>query len=66
MTQQPLAEEPRRPLGEYTSGELAQRRKELEIARKGISPDAPIQQSLIRWLADVEAEEEDRRKLQQR
>ena len=56
---------PRYPLGQLTSGELATRRKELEHAIKGISPDAPIQVELSRLLAEVAEEEESREKLAQ-
>lgn len=53
---------PKRPLGEYTTSELNQRRRELEHAVKALA-GAPIRAELQKLLADVEAEEESRREI---
>jgi hypothetical protein len=53
---------PKRPLGEYTTSELAARRRELEHAVKALT-GAPIRAELQKLLADVEAEEESRREI---
>lgn len=48
------------PLSALTTYELRDRRRELEQAIKGISPDAPVQADLRRSLDAVLAEQEER------
>ncbi len=52
-------------LSAMTSGELLQRRRELEHARKGISDAAPIQAELARLLDEISAEEAERASIAQ-
>ena len=64
MPTDPLAvEPPKHPLHALTTYELKDRRRELEHAIKGISPDAPVQAHLRRQLDAVLAEQEDRARL---
>jgi hypothetical protein len=58
----PFLPPPKRPLREYTTSELAARRRELEHAVTAPA-DAPIRDELAKLLADVEAEEESRREI---
>jgi len=52
----PFLPPPKRPLGEYTTSELNQRRREPEHAVKALA-GVPIRAELAELLADVEAEE---------
>jgi hypothetical protein len=52
------------PSGCHTTGELNQRRKELEHAVTALA-GAPICDELAKLLADVEAEEQSRREIAQ-
>ena len=54
----------KRPLGEYTTSELNQRKRELQRAATALAT-APIRAELAKLLADVEAEEESRREIAQ-
>lgn len=60
---QTLIGPPNRQLGQYTTSELQTYRRELERAIKTMPDTAPVRANLRRWLADVEAEEQDRAKL---
>lgn len=62
-TDQVTVEPPKHPLGALTTYELRDRRRELEHAIKGISPDAPVQADLRRALDAVLAEHEERARL---
>jgi hypothetical protein len=53
-------EKPNHPLYALTTYELRDRRRELEQAIGGVSPDAPVQAELRRQLDAVIAEQEDR------
>ena len=55
--------EPAHPTHALTTYELRNRRRELEHAIKGISPDAPVQADLRAKLGEVLAEQEQRAKL---
>jgi hypothetical protein len=55
---------PKRPLGEYTTSELNQRKRELQHAVTALAT-APVRAELAKLLADVEAEEESRREIAQ-
>jgi hypothetical protein len=55
---------PKRPLGEYTTSELNQRKRELQHAVTTLAT-APVRAELAKLLADVEAEEESRREIAQ-
>ena len=54
---------PNRQLGQYTTSELQTYRRELEHAIRHMPDTAPVRADLRRWLADVEAEEADRRRI---
>ncbi len=60
MSADQVLPEPSHRLSQMTTSELAQRRRELEHCRKGLSPDAPYQAELARLLDDVLAEEAER------
>src|SRR5712691_6734739 len=61
MPTEPVTVEPlKHPLHALTMYELKDRRRELERAINGISPDAPVQADLRRQLDAVIAEQEDR------
>ncbi len=62
-TEPVTVEPPKHPLHALTTYELRNRRRELERAIKGISPDAPVQADLRRQLDAVIAEQEDRMRL---
>jgi hypothetical protein len=53
----------RHPVSQLTTGELKDRRRELEHAIKGISETAPVQANLRKALDEVLAEQEDRAKI---
>jgi hypothetical protein len=55
--------EPEHPTHALTTYELRNRRRELEHAIQGISPDAPVQADLRAKLGEVLAEQEQRAKL---
>ena len=59
-TESVTVEPPKHPLDQLTTYELRDRRRQLESAVKGISPDAPIQAELRRKLDAVIAEQDDR------
>ena len=59
-TEPAIVKSPKHPLHAFTTYELKDRRRELERAINGISPDAPIQADLRRQLDAVIAEQEDR------
>jgi hypothetical protein len=64
MSTEPATVKPaKHPLHALTTYELKDRRRDLERAIKGISPDAPIQADLRRQLEAVMAEQEDRQRL---
>jgi hypothetical protein len=52
--------EPKHPVSQLTTSELARYRRELEHAVHGISPDAPVQAELHRRLDEVLAEQDER------
>ncbi len=56
---------PPHPLHALTTYELNGRRRELEQAIDGISPDAPVQADLRSALDAVLAEQEERRRIRQ-
>jgi hypothetical protein len=58
--------EPSHPVHALTTYELARRRRELEHAVKGISPDAPVQADLRRKLDEVLAEQTSRERIADR
>jgi hypothetical protein len=61
MPTEPVSVEPlEHPLHALTTYELNRRRRDLERAIQGISPDAPVQAELRRKLDAVIAEQEDR------
>jgi hypothetical protein len=64
MPAEPVSVEPlKHPLHALTTYELKDRRRELERAIKGISPDAPVQAVLRGHLDAAIAEQEDRARL---
>jgi hypothetical protein len=56
-------EQPKHPLHALTTFELRDYRKHLEMAIKGISPDAPVQALLRRRLDQVLAEQDERARM---
>jgi hypothetical protein len=60
----PFLPPPKRPLGEYTTSELNQWKRELQHAVTTLAT-APLKAELAKLLADVEAEEESRREIAQ-
>ena len=63
MTAEPVTSEPKHPLHAMTTYELRDRRRDLEQAIGGLSPDAPVQALLRERLDAVLAEQESRRRL---
>lgn len=55
--------EPKHPVYQLTTSELARYRRELEHAVKGISPEAPVQTELRSRLDEVLAEQDEREKI---
>jgi hypothetical protein len=54
---------PDRQIWQYTTTELAQRRRELEQAQGELPDTAPVQADITRWLEEVEDEERDRERI---
>jgi hypothetical protein len=62
-TTEPQTAEPKYPVHQLTTSELARYRRELEHAVQGIAPDAPVQTGLRRRLDVVLAEQDEREKI---
>jgi len=63
MSTEPVTTEPKFRPSAWTTYELNNRRRELEVAIKGISPDAPVQAELRRKLAEIVAEQDERQRI---
>jgi hypothetical protein len=63
MQTEAMTGEPSHPVHALTTYELRDRRRELERAIKGISPEAPVQADLRRKLDEVLAEQAERARI---